>query len=65
MAYIAGRWGRRFHVGRNKIDLGCILLGLVGAAGVALFGYVLITCVSMHHIHPNAAIQSLAEIFRH
>jgi hypothetical protein len=64
MAHIARRWGRS-HEGQNKMDLGCILLALAGAAGVALFGYILIMCVSMEHIHPFAAIQSLAAIFRH
>jgi hypothetical protein len=64
MAHIARRWGRS-HQSQNRLDLNCILLVLVGAAGVALFGYVLITCVGMEHIEPRAAIQRLAEMFRH
>lgn len=43
----------------------CILLTLAGAAAVALFGYVLFTCLGLQYIQPRAAIQSLAEIFRH
>jgi len=63
MAQIAGHGGRSQE--SQKFDLNCVLLALVGAAGVALFGYILVMCVGMEHIDPRPVIERLVETFRH